>query len=54
MNTIYLAENQKIISGIDVAQAEALTLRLLATGDIKNIENELFSSSSKKDINHFL
>ena len=54
MNTIYLAENQKIISGIDVAQAEALTQRLLATGDVKNIENELFSSSSKKDINHFL
>jgi phosphotransferase system enzyme I (PtsP) len=53
MNPIYLAENQKIISGIDVAQAEALTLRLLATGDIKNIENELFFPSSKKDIKHF-
>ena len=54
MNPIYLAENQKIIGGIDVAQAEALTLRLLATGDIKNIENELFFPSSKKDIKHFL
>ena len=43
MNPIYLAENQKIIGGIDVAQAEALTLRLLATGDINSIENELFS-----------
>jgi hypothetical protein len=37
-----------------VAQAEALTLRLLATGDIKKIEKELFFSSSKKDIQHFL
>jgi phosphotransferase system enzyme I (PtsP) len=44
MNPIYLAENQKIIGGIDVAKAEALTLRLLATGDISSIENELFSS----------
>jgi phosphotransferase system enzyme I (PtsP) len=44
MNPIYLAENQKIIGGIDVAKAEALALRLLATGDIGSIENELFSS----------
>jgi len=44
MNPIYLAENQKVIGGIDVAQAEALTIRLLATGDINNIENELFPS----------
>jgi len=44
MNPIYLAENQKIIGGINVAKAEALTLRLLATGDISGIENELFSS----------
>ncbi|GAB6268198.1 MAG: phosphoenolpyruvate--protein phosphotransferase [Smithella sp.] len=42
MNPIYLAENQKIIGGIDVANAEALTLRLLATSDISRIENELF------------
>jgi len=44
MNPIYLAENQKIIGGINVAKAEALTLRLLATGNISRIENELFSS----------
>lgn len=44
MNPVYLAENQKIIGGIDVAKAEALTLRVLATGDISRIENELFSS----------
>jgi phosphotransferase system enzyme I (PtsP) len=42
MNPIYLAENQKIIGEINVAKAEALTLRLLATGDIGSIENELF------------
>ena len=42
MNPIYLAENQKKIGGIDVVKAEALTLRLLATGDISSIENELF------------
>jgi phosphotransferase system enzyme I (PtsP) len=42
MNPIYLAENQKIIGEIDVAKAEALTLRLLAMGDISSIENELF------------
>ena len=42
MNPIYFAENQKIIGEIDVAQAEALTRRLLASGDIKIIENELF------------
>jgi phosphoenolpyruvate-protein phosphotransferase len=42
MNPIYLAENQKIIGGIDVANAEAMTLKLLATGDISRIENELF------------
>jgi phosphotransferase system enzyme I (PtsP) len=42
MNPIYFAENQKIIGDIDVAQAEALTRRLLASGDIKIIENELF------------
>ena len=41
MNPIYLAENQKIISGIDVASAEALTIRLLAKGDIGTIEDEL-------------
>jgi phosphotransferase system, enzyme I, PtsP len=44
MNPIYLAENQKIIGGIDVAKAEALTLRLLASGDISHIKTELFSS----------
>ncbi|MGP8153401.1 MAG: phosphoenolpyruvate--protein phosphotransferase [Smithella sp.] len=43
MNPVYLAENQKIIGGIDMAQAEALTVRLLAIGDIKSIEHELFS-----------
>jgi len=42
MNPIYLAENQKIIGEIDVEKAEALTTRLLATGDISRIENELF------------
>ncbi|MEE9911700.1 MAG: phosphoenolpyruvate--protein phosphotransferase [Deltaproteobacteria bacterium] len=42
MNPVYLAENQKIIGGIDSAKAEALTLRLLATGDISRIEKELF------------
>lgn len=42
MNPIYLAENQKIISKIEVAKAEALTQRLLATGDLGGIENELF------------
>lgn len=44
MNPIYLAENQKIIGGIDAAHAEALTLRLLAAGNINIIENELFPS----------
>jgi phosphotransferase system enzyme I (PtsP) len=44
MNPIYLAENQKIIGEIDVAEAEALALRLLATGNIGSIENDLFSS----------
>jgi phosphotransferase system enzyme I (PtsP) len=44
MNSIYLAENQKMIGRIDVAKAEALALRLLATGNIRSIENELFSS----------
>jgi len=44
MNPVYLAENQKIIRGIDVAKAEALTLKVLATGNISSIENELFSS----------
>ncbi|MEN6376265.1 MAG: phosphoenolpyruvate--protein phosphotransferase [Smithella sp.] len=44
MNPIYFAENQKIIGEIEVAQAEALTRRLLASGDIKIIENELFPS----------
>jgi phosphotransferase system enzyme I (PtsP) len=44
MNPIYLAENQKIIGEIDVVKAEALTLRLLATGDISSIENELLAS----------
>jgi phosphotransferase system enzyme I (PtsP) len=43
MNPIYMAENQKIIGGIDVAEAEALALRLLSTGDISRIENVLFS-----------
>jgi phosphotransferase system enzyme I (PtsP) len=42
MNPVYLAENQKIIGGIDVGEAGALTLRLLAMGDIRSIENELF------------
>jgi phosphotransferase system, enzyme I, PtsP len=44
MNPIYLAENQKIIGGIDVAKAKALTLRVLATGNISSVEKELFSS----------
>ncbi len=44
MNPIYLAENQKIISGIDVASAEALTIRLLAKGDIGTIEDELWGN----------
>jgi phosphotransferase system enzyme I (PtsP) len=44
MNPVYLAENQKIIGGIDTAKAKALTLRLLATGDINRIAKELFSS----------
>jgi phosphotransferase system enzyme I (PtsP) len=42
MNPVYLAENQKIIGEIDMEKAEALTTRLLATGDISRIENELF------------
>lgn len=42
MNPVYMAENQKIIGEIDVVQAEALVLRLLATGDINRIERELF------------
>ena len=42
MNPIYFAENQKIIGEIEIAQAKALTRRLLASGDIKIIENELF------------
>ena len=42
MNPIYLAENQKIIGKIDTAKAEDLTSRLLATGNITSIENELF------------
>ena len=44
MNPIYLAENQEIIGGIEVEQAEVLAQRLLASGDIKIIENELFPS----------
>jgi phosphotransferase system, enzyme I, PtsP len=44
MNPIYLAENQKIIGGINVTKAKALTKRLLATGDISRIENDLFAS----------
>lgn len=44
INPVYLAEIQEIIGGIEVAQAEALTRRLLASGDIKVIENELFPS----------
>ncbi len=44
MNPIYLAENQKIIGGIDVAKAETLTQRLLATGNIDTIRKELFLS----------
>ena len=42
MNPVYLAANQKIIGGIDVAKAEALALKVLATGDISRIANELF------------
>jgi phosphotransferase system enzyme I (PtsP) len=42
MNPIYLAENQEAIGGIDVVQAEALTLRLLSTGNIETIQKELF------------
>ncbi len=44
MNPIYFAENQIIIGEIEVAQAEALARRLLASGDIKIIENELLPS----------
>jgi phosphotransferase system, enzyme I, PtsP len=44
MNPIYLAENQKIIGEIHVADAEALAFRMLASGDISRIENELISS----------
>jgi len=44
MNPIYFAENQKIIGEIEVAQAEVLAQRLLSSGDIKIIENELFPS----------
>jgi phosphotransferase system, enzyme I, PtsP len=44
MNPVYLAENQKIISEFSVAKAELLARRLLATGDISRIEEELFSS----------
>lgn len=49
MNPIYLAENQRIISEIDLKQAEVLTSRLLATGDINIIEKELlpFENSNK-------
>ena len=42
MNPAYLAENQRIIGAIDTAQAEALTLRLLARGDIDSIKKALF------------
>lgn len=41
MNPIYLSENQKIISEIDLKQAEELTLRLLATGTMNIIEEGL-------------
>jgi phosphotransferase system, enzyme I, PtsP len=44
MNPIYLAENQKVIGEIDVAKAGALAQRLLAMGDVRSIEKELFSS----------
>ncbi len=44
MNAMYLAENQKIISGIDVEKAEVLAERLLAMATISGIEKELFSS----------
>ncbi|MRR17416.1 MAG: phosphoenolpyruvate--protein phosphotransferase, partial [Deltaproteobacteria bacterium] len=44
MNALYLAENQKIISAIDVPKAEAQAARLLAAGTISRIEKELFSS----------
>jgi phosphotransferase system enzyme I (PtsP) len=40
MNPIYLAENQKIIGEMNVAEAEALTMRLLAKGNIGDIEDE--------------
>ncbi len=42
MNTIYLAENQKAIAGIDTARAEEMALRLLSSGDMAAIEKELF------------
>jgi len=44
MNPIYLAENQKIIGGINVSKAETLTKRLLTTGNIDTIRKELFRS----------
>jgi phosphotransferase system enzyme I (PtsP) len=45
MNPIYLCENQKIINNIDLHQAEALTSRLLNTGDLNEIEKELLATS---------
>ena len=47
MNSLYLAENQRIISGIDVLKAEELVEQLLATGSISHIERELFSSKGE-------
>jgi phosphoenolpyruvate-protein kinase (PTS system EI component) len=42
MNPVYLTENQKMIGEIDVARAEVLAQRLLAMGDVRSIEKELF------------
>jgi hypothetical protein len=44
MNPVYLAENQKVIGEIDVAKAEALAQLLLAMGDVRSVEKELFPS----------
>jgi len=42
MNPVYLAENQKMIGKIDTAKAGEMALRLLATGSIDTIRDELF------------
>lgn len=42
MNPVYLAENQKTIGKINSVKAGETALRLLATGNIDTIREELF------------